>query len=84
MKIKIIIESIIIPRPDKDYDLVVESGASASDAIEKLEAEGRTGSLTAKEVLDTHILIRNSKHIKPEDELQDGDILMIIKTLLGG
>lgn len=83
MTVKILTESIIIPRT-KDFYLELESGASAADAVLKMENQGRTGNLTAKEVLDTHILIRNSKHIKPEELLEDGDSLMIIKTLLGG
>ncbi len=83
MIIKIITESIIIPKSE-DYTLELKSGALASDAIKKMEEEGLTGSLTAEEVLNTHMLIRNSKHIKPEDELNDGDNLIIIKTLLGG
>ncbi|WP_287713370.1 MoaD/ThiS family protein [Blautia sp.] len=84
MTITIIMESIIIPRTTGDCRLELEQGAAASDAVEKLEEKGLTGELTAREVLDTHMLICNSKHIKPDDELKDGDRLIIMKTLLGG
>lgn len=84
MTIKIIVESIIIPKTDKDHDLVLKPDALAADAIKKMEEEGLTGNLTAGEVLQTHMLLCNSKHIGPEAELKDGDTLMIIKTLLGG
>lgn len=84
MTIKIIVESIIIPKSHKDHELVLEAGASAADAIKRMEEEGLTGSLSAGEVLRTHMLICNSKHIEPKTALKDGDTLMIIKTLLGG
>ena len=84
MNVKIITESIIIPKASEDRELVLLPGSSAASAVKILEEEGLTGSLTAEQVLDTHMLIRNSKHIKPEDELFDGDTLIIIKTLLGG
>ena len=84
MKVKIIVESIIIPKSLKDNELTLGPGATAADAVRKMEEESLTGSLTAKEVLQTHMLLCNSKHISPETELKDGDTLMIIKTLLGG
>lgn len=84
MQVKTMVESIIIPKSDKNYTIELEQDASAEDAVRKMQEEGLTGNLTAEEVLRTHILICNSKHIKAEDKLQDGDTLMIIKTLLGG
>ena len=84
MIVKILTESIVIPKTSEDRELVLLPGASAADAVKILEEEGLTGSLTAEQVLETHMLIRNSRHIKPEDELHDGDTLIIIKTLLGG
>ena len=84
MRIKISVESIIIPKSGRDHELEVGADASAADVVKKMEEEGLTGSLTAAEVLQTHMLICNSKHIGPEAELKDGDTLMIIKTLLGG
>lgn len=84
MTIHMLIESIIIPKSDKDQSLVLGESATAADAIEKMEQEGMTGSLSADEVLGTHMLICNSRHITPETKLNDGDTLMVIKTLLGG
>lgn len=84
MIVKVMVESIIIPKSGQDYNLELDPGATAGDAVKRLEEEKLTGSLTAEQVLGTHILICNSKHIKPDTELNDGDTLMIIKTLLGG
>lgn len=84
MTIHMLIESIIIPKSDKDQSLELGNNATAADAVKKMEEEGMTGSLSANEVLGTHMLICNSKHITPETQLNDGDTLMVIKTLLGG
>lgn len=84
MTVHILVESIIIPKSDKDHSLILEQGATAEDAVRKMEEKGLTGNLTAEKLLATHILICNSEHIRPDTKLKDGDTLMIIKTLLGG
>lgn len=84
MIIHLLVESIIIPKSDKEHSLILEQGATAEDAVKKMEEEGLTGSLTAEKLLATHMLICNSEHIRPDTKLKDGDTLMVIKTLLGG
>lgn len=84
MKISVIMESIAIPRFPDNYVLEMEEDATAAEVVKKLEEEKLTGTYTSERLLASHILICNSRHICPEDRLQDGDRLMIIKTLIGG
>jgi len=84
MKIKVITESIIIPKGSDIDGMELKDGATAGDVVKIMEQEGLTGTLTAQEVLDTHMLICNSRHIKAEQTLCEGDTLIIMKTLIGG
>lgn len=84
MNIAVMVESIIIPNKGGEYKMQMPVGSTVGDIVKKLEEDGKTGNLKAEEVFNSHMFICNSRHVKIEEELHEGDRLMIIKTLLGG